>query len=86
MALPMLKESPPMQAREVPPVRNRMPPPTPEMLARARELERELGHPLRDEIDGPLNDQQLEEVLLARLISEEELIPAEEVLKEFGRL
>ena len=81
MALPMLKEFPP-QAREDAP--RRMPPPTPEMIARARELERKLGHPLRREIDGPLNDDELEEVALARLMSEDELIPAEEVLKEFG--
>ena len=82
MALPMLKESPP-QAREDEP-RRRMPPPTPEMIARARELEEKLGHPLRKEIDGPLNDDELEEVALARLMSEDELIPAREVLKEFG--
>ena len=83
MALPMLKESPP-QAREDEP-RRRMPPPTPEIIARARELERKLGHPLRQEIDGPLNDEEWEEVLLAQLMSEEELIPAKEVLQEFGR-
>lgn len=65
--------------------RRRMPPPAPETIARARELERELGRPLRREIDGPLNDEEWEEVLLARLMSGEELIPAEELLKEFGR-
>ena len=83
MALPMLKEPPPQAPEEAP--RLRMPPPTPEMIARARELEQKLGHPLRKEIDGPLNDDEWEEVLLAQLIAEEELIPAEEVLKEFGR-
>ena len=62
-----------------------MPPPAPETVARARELERELGHPLRREIEGPLNDEEWEEILLARLMSGEELIPAEELLKEFGR-
>ena len=84
MALPMLKEPPPQTRAEEP--RRRMPPPTPEMIARARELEAELGHPLRKEIDGPLNDKEWEEVALAALMSEEELIPAEEVLREFGRL
>ena len=84
MGYPMLKESPP-QEREDEPGR-RMPPPTPEMIARARELESELGHPLRKEIDGPLNDKEWEEVALAQLMSGEKLIPAKEVLKEFGRL
>ena len=65
--------------------RRRMPPPSPEAVARARELERELGRPLRREIEGALNDREWEEVLLARLMSGEELIPAEELLKEFGR-
>ena len=83
MGLPMPKESPPQEREEEPPLR--MPPPTPEMIARARELEAELGHPLRKEIDGPLNDKEWEEVALAQLMSGDKLIPAEEALKEFGR-
>ena len=85
MARPLLKEeTPPQKARGDSP-RSRMPPPSPEVVARARELERELGRPLRREIEGALSDREWEEVLLARLMSGEELIPAEELLKEFGR-
>ena len=58
---------------------------TPEILARARRLERELGRPLRDEIDGPLNDEELEEILIARMISGEESIPVDDLLKKYGR-
>ena len=58
---------------------------TPEILARARELERELGRPLRDEIDGPLNDEELEELLLARR-AYGEVFPVEDLLKKYGRL
>ena len=58
---------------------------TPEILARTRELERELGRPLRDEIDGPLNDEELEEVVLARMTSGGESIPVDDLLKKYGR-
>ena len=58
--------------------------PKPEILARARELERELGRPLREVIDGPLNDEELEELVLARMISGDELITAEEFFRKHG--
>ena len=83
MPQPMLKESPPPEAQESRP-RRRMSPPTPEMLARARELEKELGHPLRTEIAWPLTEKEEEEVIIARSISEEEWIPAEEFFKKHG--
>ena len=84
MARPRPKESPSPGAPPRAP-RRRMPPPGAETLARARELERELGRPLRAEIDGPLNDREWEEVLLARLVAGGETAPAGELLKEFGR-
>ena len=59
--------------------------PKPEILARARELERELGRPLREVIDGPLNDAELEEVVLARMTSGGESIPVDDLLKKYGR-
>ena len=65
MPQPMLKESPPPEAQESRP-RRRMSPPTPEMLARARELEKELGRPLRTEIAWPLTEKEEEEVIIAR--------------------
>ena len=58
---------------------------TSEILARARELERALGRPLRDDIEGPLNDEELEEILIAR-IAYGEVRPAGELLKKYGRL
>ena len=56
---------------------------TPERLARARVLERELGRPLRAEIDGPLNDEELEELLVAR-IAYGEVISADEFYAKHG--
>ena len=56
----------------------------PRMRARAEELERKLGRPLRPEIDGPLTDEQSEEVLLARMM-EDDRIPLDELLAKHGR-
>ena len=87
MSQPMLKEFPPPDSpadglsRRPGPVST----PKPEILAQARELERELGRPLRDEIDGPLNDEELGELLLARR-AYGEVFPVEDLLKKYGRL
>ena len=56
------------------------------MRARAVELERKLGRPLRVEIEGPLTDEESEEVVLARLMDEDNWIPAGEFLEEFKHL
>ena len=57
---------------------------TPETMAHARELERELGRPLREVIDGPLNDEELEELVLARMVYGEAPISAEEFCRKHG--
>ena len=85
MSQPMLKEFPPPDSPADGLSRRPGPLATPEILARARELERELGRPLRDEIDGPLNDAELEEVVLARMTSGGESIPVDDLLKKYGR-
>ena len=85
MSQPMLKEFPPPESPAGGLSRRPGPLATPEILARARELERELGRPLRDEIDGPLNDEELEEVVLARMTSGGESIPVDDLLKKYGR-
>ena len=59
---------------------------SPEMRARAVELECQLGCPLRVEIEGPLTDEESEEVVLARLMDEDNLIPAGKFLEEFKHL
>ena len=56
----------------------------PEEIARAEELERKLGRPLRLEIDGPLTDEESEEVILARVI-DGEWISLDELLARHGR-
>ena len=56
----------------------------PEEIARAEELERKLGRPLRLEIDGPLTDEESEEVILARLM-DDEWISLDELLARYGR-
>ena len=58
----------------------------PEEIARAEELERKLGRPLRLEIDGPLTDEESEEVILARLMDSDNWIPAEKFLEDFKHL
>lgn len=83
MAQPMPKEEArPASGRQNPDAPWR----TPELRARAAELERKLGRPLRLEIDGPLTDEESEEVLIARMMDDEELIPAEKLLEDFKRL
>ena len=84
MAEPMMKEE---NARPNSARRNTGIPPglTPEGVARAKELERQLGRPLRPVIEGPLSDAESEEQLLARLM-ENEWIPAEKFLEEFKHL
>ena len=84
MSQPMLKESPSPDSPAKGLSRRPGTLATPEILARARELERELGRPLRDEIDGPLNDEELEEILIAR-IAYGEALPVDDLLKKYGR-
>ena len=55
-----------------------------ETLARARELREKLGRPLRMEIGGRLSDDELEEVVLARL-EDGERVSADGFLEEFGK-
>ena len=57
-----------------------------EMRARVVELERQLRRPLRVEIEGPLTDEESEEVVLARLMDEDNWIPAGKFLEEFKYL
>ena len=81
MAQPMPKEesrSEPDRSRGVSPI-------APELRAKAAALERKLGRPLRLEIEGPLTDEESEEVLLARLMDHESWISAEEFLAKYGR-
>ena len=85
MSQPMLKEFPPPDSPADGLSRRPGPLATPEILARARELERELGRPLREVIDGPLNDAELEELVLARMTSGGESIPVDDLLKKYGR-
>ena len=83
MAQPMPKE----ESRPEPDRRGRCcgPPITPEIRARAAALERKLGRPLRLDIEGPLTDEESEEVLLARWMDHESWISAEEFLARHGR-
>ena len=80
MAQPLIKEDirPPAKRRNP-----HAPRVTLEECARAAELERKLGHPLRLEIEGVLTDEESEEVILARIMDEDGWIPASEFLKEF---
>ena len=81
MAQPMPKQD----ARPEPARRNpRAPWRTPELRARAAALERRLGRPLRLEIDGPLNDEESEETLLARMM-DDDWISADQLLAGRGR-
>ena len=83
MPQPMLKESPPPELSAEGLSRRPGPLATPEILARARELERELGHPLREDIDSPLNEEEEEELLVAR-IAFGTVISAEEFYAKHG--
>ena len=58
----------------------------PRTIARAEELERQLGRPLRPEIEGPLSEAEEEELVLARLTDDCEWIPAEKFLEDRKRL
>ena len=58
------------------------PPSRAEVLARAAALRRKLGRPLRMEIDGPLSDEDLAEVVLARA-EDNQRIPLSDILAEF---
>ena len=80
MAQPMMKEDirPPAKRRNP-----HAPRVTPEERARAAELERELGRPLRLDIEGPLTDDEIEEVVLARIMDEDAWIPASEFPEAF---
>ena len=60
--------------------------PGPEIIARAEELERQLGRPLRPVIEGPLSDAESEEQLLARMTDGSEMIPAAKLLEDFKHL
>ena len=80
MSRPMMKEeSLPRRKRGLPAA-----PIAPELCARAQALERKLGRPLRLYIDGPLTDEESEEVILARLM-DGDWVPAEEFLARHGR-
>ena len=61
------------------------PMPDAKIIARAEELERKLGRPLRPVIEGPLSDAESEEQLLARMTDGCEMIPAEKFLEDFKR-
>ena len=83
MAQPMMKEE---SVR--PSLARRKPVPlglTPQGVARAEELERQLGRPLRLDIEGPLTDAESEEILLARLM-DGEFLPAEKFLEDCKHL
>ena len=58
---------------------------TPELIARAEELERELGRPLRVEYDGPVSDAESEEILIGRMTDDCEWIPLDELLAKYDR-
>ena len=66
MPMPLLKEDPDLSP-ELPLSRPPGPFATPEILAKASRLEQELGRPLRLDIDGPLTEEEDQEVILARL-------------------
>ena len=83
MAQPLMKEDirPPAKRRN--PRAPRVPP---ELRARAAELERELGRPLRTEIEGPLTDAESEEVILARMTDDDcDWMSLDELLAKHGR-
>ena len=83
MAQPMMKEDirPPAKRRNP-----HAPRVTPEERARAAELERKLGHPLRTEIEPPLTDAELEEVILARITDDDcNWMSLDELLAKHGR-
>ena len=82
MAEPLMKEdAAPTPARREPDLSAL----TPKGIARAKELERKLGHPLRMHIDGPLTEEEEEEIIFARLMYEESR-PVGEFLEEFKHL
>ena len=82
MARPMTKEEArPRMGRRGPCA----PPTTPELRARAEALERKLGRPLRMDIEGPLTDEESEEVILARLM-DDNWLPGEKLLEDFKHL
>ena len=58
------------------------PPSRAEVVARAAALRRKLGRPLRMDIDGPLTDEELAEVVLARA-EDNQRIPLSDLLAEF---
>ena len=82
MALPMIKNDVRSRLERRSPDAPRV---YPEEIARAEELERQLGRPLRLEIEGPLTDAESEEQLLARMI-DGEFLPAEKFLEDFKHL
>ena len=71
----------PMRVSPVPP-ETMSPPSRAEIASRARALRRKLGRPLRMEIDGPLTDEELAEVVLARA-KDNGRVPIEDILDEF---
>ena len=82
MALPMMKDDVRSRLARRDPDAPRL---DPEEIARAEELERKLGRPLRLEIEGPLSDEESEEQYFARLI-DGEFLPAEKFLEDFKHL
>ena len=64
------------------PQEKKMPPSRAEVVARAEALRRKLGRPLRMEIDGPLTDEELAEMVLARA-KDNSRVPIEDILDEF---
>ena len=83
MAQPMMKEDirPPAKRRN--PHAPRIPP---ELRVRAAELGRKLGRPLRLEIEGPLTDEEIEEVVLARITDDDcNWMSLDELLAKHGR-
>ena len=82
MAEPMMKENERPSAPRWKPDTDAL---TPQGLARAKELERQLGRPLRQKIEGPLTEAEAEEQLLARLTQETKWIPLDEFLARHGR-
>ena len=82
MAEPLMKEdAAPTSARREPDLSAL----TPGGIARVKELERKLGHPLRMHIDGPLTEEEEEEIIFARLMYDD-FLPLEKLLEDFKHL
>ena len=88
MAQPVVKESPPKAIRRSAP--SNLADADADARAAAKALEKKLGRKLRTHIEGDengaLTEAEEEELILARLTSGDQWIPAEEFLEEFKHL